>query len=428
MNKLLMVVLAAACLLVAAQGPGKAAPYAAMVMDARTGEVLHSRSADRVLHPASLTKMMTLYIAFEAISNGEIGLDDRVTISANAAREPASKMYFKSGSRVTLRHLLRAAALKSANDAATAIGEAISGTEAAFARRMTQTARRMGMNSTTFRNAHGLTQSGHRSTARDMAILSRHILYDYPDYYNLFGAVNRHVGSRTVYNTNRRLLRGYRGADGIKTGFTNAAGYNLSASARRGDERIIAVVFGGRSSDWRYRRVVELLDMGFSRAPSRAALVRPRMIEMGAMTASIRPEPRGGRETQLASAVRLVGQAFVAPANASSPPQIQRVTFASATEFAPDLSVRPQARGGGQWGVQLGAYNARRSAEQILSNTADAAIPPLRAGLTKVEQAMVRGVQLYEAKFVGLTEMQAATACAALQERDQICRLVRPEG
>lgn len=155
-----------------------AAPYAAMVMDARTGEVLHSRNADTRLHPASLTKMMTLYVAFEAIRLGEISLDTSVRISRFAASEPPSKLGLRSGQKIKLRYLIRAAAVKSANDAATAIGEAISGSEAAFAKRMTRTARALGMTNTTFRNAHGLTQSGHLSTARDMTVMGRRLFFD----------------------------------------------------------------------------------------------------------------------------------------------------------------------------------------------------------------------------------------------------------
>ncbi|MDE4132556.1 D-alanyl-D-alanine carboxypeptidase [Phaeobacter sp. QD34_3] len=252
-----------------------AAPYAAMVMDARTGEVLHSRNADTRLHPASLTKMMTLYIAFEAVRNGEITLDTKVRISSNAAAEQPSKLGLKSGQRIALRYLIRAAAVKSANDAATAIGEALSGSEAAFARRMTRTAKALGMSRTTFKNAHGLTESGHMSTARDMTTLGRHILYDYPEYYNLFSRKSADAGVRTVPNTNRRLLAAYKGADGIKTGYTRAAGFNLVASAKRGNERIIATVFGGKSSTSRNAKVAELLDLGFRRAPSQAKLRKP---------------------------------------------------------------------------------------------------------------------------------------------------------
>ncbi|MCB1312304.1 MAG: D-alanyl-D-alanine carboxypeptidase, partial [Sedimentitalea sp.] len=217
-----------------------AAPYAAYVIDARTGEVLHSQNADARLHPASLTKMMTLYIAFEAVENGEISLDTKVKISSHAASEPPSKLGLRAGQTIALRYLIRAAAVKSANDAATAIGEAISGSESAFAKRMTRTARSLGMNNTTFKNANGLTADGHLSSAHDMTILGRHLLYDFPQYYNLFSRTSADAGIKTVPNTNRRLLADYRGADGIKTGYTRAAGFNLVASAERGNERIIA--------------------------------------------------------------------------------------------------------------------------------------------------------------------------------------------
>ncbi|MEM1129509.1 MAG: D-alanyl-D-alanine carboxypeptidase family protein [Pseudomonadota bacterium] len=282
-----------------AASAASAAPYAAMVMDARSGEVLHSRNADTRLHPASLTKMMTLYVAFDAVRRGEITLDTKVRVSSNAAAEPPSKLHLKAGQRIELRYLIRASAVKSANDAATAIAEAISGSEAAFTRRMTRTARALGMKNTTFKNAHGLTQSGHLSTARDMTILGRHVLYDFPEYYNLFSRQSTDAKVRVVRNTNRRLLNSYKGADGIKTGYTRAAGFNLVASAQRGQERIIATVFGGKSGASRDRRVAELLDMGFSRAPSQVAVRKPNRpnvdaadVSSIAVARSARPLPR----------------------------------------------------------------------------------------------------------------------------------------
>jgi len=265
------------CAMALAPLAGRAAPYAAFVVDARTGEVLHSRNADTRLHPASLTKMMTLYIAFEAIEHGEISLDTKVRISKHAAAQPPSKLGLRAGQRIKLRYLIRAAAVKSANDAATAIGEAISGSEAAFARRMNRTAKALGMSRTTFKNMNGLTASGHLSTARDMTTLGRHVFYDYPEYYNLFSRITTDAGIKQVYNTNRRLLGAYRGADGIKTGYTRAAGFNLVASARRGNERIIATVFGGRSTATRNAKVAELLDLGFRRAPSNVRTRKPRL-------------------------------------------------------------------------------------------------------------------------------------------------------
>jgi D-alanyl-D-alanine carboxypeptidase len=316
-----------------------AAPYAAFVMDARTGEVLHARNADTRLHPASLTKMMTLYIAFQAVERGEISLDTKVKISRFAASEPPSKLGLKSGQRIAFRYLIRAAAIKSANDAATAIGEALEGSEAAFARRMNRTAKALGMSNTTFKNAHGLTESGHLSTARDMSTLGRHVLYDYPQYYNLFSRKSTNAGIRNVSNTNRRLLAAYRGADGIKTGYTRAAGFNLVASAERGQERIIATVFGGTSTTARNARVAELLDMGFKRAPSRATVRKPAKPSYVAssgngtrapvvLTASLRPQLRPGSKTVVASAPAtsviqaedIVAAVAEAQARATAPP------------------------------------------------------------------------------------------------------------
>jgi len=300
-----------------------AAPYAAMVMDARTGKVYHARNADTRLHPASLTKMMTLYIVFEAVQNGELTMDTMVTVSRKAAAEPPSKLGLKAGQKIKLRYLVRAAAVKSANDASTAIAEAIEGSEAAFARRMNRTAKAMGMSRTHFKNAHGLTEAGHLSTARDMTILGRHMIYDYPMYYNLFKRRTADAGVRTVSHTNRRLLDSYSGADGIKTGYTRAAGYNLVASAERGRERVIATVFGGRSTASRNARVAELLDMGFKRAPTRAKLREPR-----------KPPYLG----------KGAGPAGITVANTPDPTPGTRAKSIRVANAAVRRSLRPQAR------------------------------------------------------------------------------------
>ena len=255
--------------------PAAAAPYASMVMDARDGRVIRARNHDTRLHPASLTKMMTLYIAFEAVRHGELTLDTELTVSRNAANTPCSCLGVRAGQKIALRYLIRAAALRSANDATIVIAEGISGSVDAFAQRMTRTARAMGMENTTFRNPHGLTQQGHVSTARDMTILGRQLLFDYPEYYNIFSRRSDHAGIATVPNTNRNLLNAYRGADGIKTGFTRAAGFNLTASAERGDVRIIVTMFGGTSGAARNAHVARLLDIGFDRAATRVATRPP---------------------------------------------------------------------------------------------------------------------------------------------------------
>jgi D-alanyl-D-alanine carboxypeptidase len=219
--------------------------------------------------------MMTLYVAFEAIKRGEITLDTQVTISKKAAAEPPSKLGLRPGQKIALRYLIRAAAVKSANDAATAIGEAIEGSEAKYARRMNRTAKALGMTRTTFKNMNGLTEAGHLSTAHDMTLMGRHLLYDFPQYYNLFSRITADAGVRTVSHTNRRFLSSYKGADGIKTGYTRASGFNLTASAVHGNERIIVTVFGGASTSARNAKVAELMDLGFRRAPSNAPLRKP---------------------------------------------------------------------------------------------------------------------------------------------------------
>ena len=250
--------------------PSGAAPYAAIVQDARTGEVLFSENANTRLHPASLTKMMTLYIAFEEIERGNIGLDSMVTVSKNAASQPPSRLGLKAGQKIALRYLIRAAAIKSANDAASAIGDHISGNEAKFAARMTRTAKALGMRNTTFKNANGLTAAGHLSTAADMNLLGRRLFYDFPQYYNIFSRRTTDAGMAQVRNTNTRFLDAYKGADGIKTGYTVAAGFNLTGSAERNGMRIIATVFGGKSTANRNAKMAELLDLGFRKAPANA--------------------------------------------------------------------------------------------------------------------------------------------------------------
>ena len=456
------------CILLLALVPASviAAPYAAMVVDARSGEVLHSRNADTRLHPASLTKMMTLYVVFDAVRKGEISLDTRVVISRKAAAEPPSRLGLKAGQKVKLRYLIRAAAVKSANDAATALGEAVSGSEAAFARRMNRMAQAMGMSRTTFKNAHGLTEAGHLSTARDMTTLGRHLFYDFPEYYNIFSRNQTSAGSKMVTNTNRRLLAKYRGADGIKTGYTRAAGYNLVASAERGSERVIATVFGGRSVSWRNQRVAELLDMGFERAPSRVAVVKPTRPVMGSgdsgkvirttglIERSPRPMNRPGSDAPTDATLMAmadgIADALVEAAvadTAVAPPEpapraVQAASLAGAMlrpaprpmaavasndtprsdEAEPVVVTRLSTSGGRQWAINVGRYTTRDEAERVLLKTALVEISTLDEALRKV----VRSPKGWEANFVGLSAERAELACRRLHAQNVNCIPVGP--
>ena len=252
-----------------------AVPYAVFLMDARTGETLYSLNADTPLPPASLTKMMTLYITFQEIESGRLTLDSMITVSQNAANQAPSRLGLKAGQKVALRYLIRAAAVKSANDAAAAIGDALGGSPEKWGARMTATARQLGMTHSTFKNANGLPAPGHLSTAHDMSILGRHLFYDFPQYYNIFSRRSTDAGLATVANTNRKFLDNYDGADGIKTGYTAAAGFNLTASAERNGVRLIGTIFGGTSTAMRNQKMADLLDLGFKKAKPGVATVKP---------------------------------------------------------------------------------------------------------------------------------------------------------
>lgn len=425
-----------------------AAPYAAVVIDARTGEVLHARNADARLHPASLTKMMTLYVAFDAVERGEIGLDTKVKVSRFAASEPPSKLGLKPGQKIAFRYLIRAAAVKSANDASTAIAEAISGSEAAFARRMTETARKLGMKNTTFKNAHGLTQSGHMSTARDMTLLGRRLFFDFPAYYNLFSRKSTHAGVREVANTNRKLLSRYKGADGIKTGYTSAAGFNLVASAQRGDKHVIATMFGGRTAATRNARVAELLDMGFQRSKSRVAVRKPAKIDLatagksikvasnGAVKKSLRPKARPiqaspellakAHEKAIEAAIMAANQeAYKSNGGLKETPSVtgaKSITVASA-DASQSLRVvtRVSSSGNRRWGVQVGAFRSRHQAEKALLQTALKETGSLDQASRRIDTALVQGQQKYRARFVGLSQAEANMTCARLRARKAVC-------
>jgi len=390
-------ILAAIWMFVLVPMSAKAAPYAAYVIDARTGEVLHARNSDTRLHPASLTKMMTLYIAFQAIERGELSLDTQVTVSRNAASEEPSKLGLREGQKIALRYLIRAAAVKSANDAATAIGEAIEGSEAKFARRMNRTAKQLGMTRSTFKNAHGLTEDGHLSTAHDMTVMGRHLLYDYPQYYNLFSRLTADAGVRQVSHTNRRFLASYKGADGIKTGYTRAAGFNLTASAERGNERIIVTVFGGASTSARNAKVAELMDLGFRRTPSSAPVNKPNA-------------PAYVAQADVETDTPAVAEA-AAPAPGAKGKTIRLIRAVSDSK-------RPKLRPTAEMPVQVAAADAADAAiSDVLSSAIDAAVA--QANATPAAPPAAAPVAVATAP-PETTKQPAAAVAAPAQETESI--------
>lgn len=282
-----------------AHGVHAASKSAAMVLDANTGKVLYARNGDALRYPASLTKMMTLYMVFDELEAGRLTLKTPITMTTSAAKKPPSKLGLKPGRKILVKDAIRALITKSANDVAAAVAEHIAGSESAFARRMTRRARNIGMSSTTFKNASGLTHDGQRTTARDMITLALSLQDDHPQYFKLFGTKSFRYRGKTYRNHNT-LLRSMRGVNGIKTGYTRASGFNLVTSMRHGRKHVVAAVFGGRTARARNARMRSLLYKAMRKASTRKTrrprpmlLAKPKRAPRTArIAARSRPTPR----------------------------------------------------------------------------------------------------------------------------------------
>lgn len=320
----------AACAALAAGAAGFVSPaaaqigshrYAAIVVEARSGNALVAANADETRHPASLTKMMTLYMVFEALREGRLSLDSRIAFSEEAASRPPSKLGIPAGQSITVEQAILALVTRSANDVAAAVGERLGGSEARFAQLMTMRARALGMNRTTFRNASGLPDPDQVTTARDMATLGRRLIQDFPDRYHYFGVSHAQFGGIRIRNHNR-MLESYDGVDGIKTGFINASGFNIVTSASRGGQRVVGAVFGGSSWVERDQHMATLLDRSFDQlgVAGRATAQAPGVVR----TAQAGALPRAG-------AAQPRQAATVQPARATAPRQAAPTTQAART-------------------------------------------------------------------------------------------------
>ncbi|MFN3514736.1 MAG: D-alanyl-D-alanine carboxypeptidase [Phenylobacterium sp.] len=373
--------------------------YAAIVVDATSGEVLYAKRADSPRYPASITKVMTLYLAFEALAAGRIKLDDPVVVSPRAAAQAPTKLGLKAGESLTVEQAMLSLATKSANDIAVALAETLGGTESRFAAMMTLRARELGMTQTRFVNASGLPDSRQISTARDLAILSRAVMRDYPQYYDLFSTRNFTFRGTSMRNHNG-MLNSVPGVDGIKTGYTNASGYNIAVSAVRDNRRLITVVLGAPSTAARNQNAEQLLLTGFDvmnrRSRGELITVAQTIFEPEPMNAISRPSyQQGDSDVQLTSA----------PAPAAA---------------------RPPAQGAarsGNWIVQVGAFKSKADATEQLgfvtkrfgAHFAGAKrLPPDKQGGT------------YRARFTGFTEASAKQACSAMKAKRLDCMVVRP--
>ena len=422
---------------VTALAPAQAnSKYAALVVHADTGDVLFDRYADGQRYPASLTKMMTVYLLFEAIENGDIELQSKMTVSKRASQQPASKLGLSRGSTITVEDAIDALVIKSANDVATVVAEELGGTESGFARLMTAKARELGMKRTTFRNASGLPNSKQVTTARDMAILSRRLIQDFPDRFETFQKTSFTWEGRT-YRSHNRVMMSLDGADGMKTGYTRASGYNLSTTAKRGDHRLIGIVLGGRSGATRDRHMKDILNAAFldiSRKPQLintilASAPAPRLkpgtsapAVLAALPApSVKPRPDAQAPLVLASAVtatdlNIEGLKLAIDSVANDNRAIDEAVFGQGDA---DMD------GARDWIVQVGAYSRQPLALARIQSIQEVVFgvqPSVRREVNITERG---GREVFRARFTQLTAFEAEEACRALKDAGEDCLTLR---
>ena len=384
-----------ALLLVLTGGPSAAqaqigsARYASIVIDASNGNVLSQVNADEPRHPASLTKLMTLYMVFEALRDHRISLYQYVPVSGHAASMMPSKLGLMPGTRITVQQAILGLVTKSANDAAAALGEMLGGgSEERFAQMMTLRARGLGMTRSVFRNASGVPDPEQVSSAHDMAVLARRLVIDFPNEYRYFSTPSFVWHGRTIPNHDN-MLRSYPGADGLKTGYVDASGHNLVTSAVRGGVRLVGVVFGASSNGTRDIHMTALLNQGFARMDVPA---------------------EGGRGV-VRTAAR--SPALVAAAAAAPPP-------------APPVAPAPATtRAVPRWSVQLGAFSREAAARQALAQARRLA----DEGTGRIEPVTVRRrTTAWRVLMIGLTPVEARQTCQTLARHRMACTPIRPEG
>ena len=381
-----------------------------IVIDVETGQVLNQLNADAITYPASLTKMMTLYLTFEALNAGRLRLDQYLPVSYEAASRSPTKLGLRPGESIAVQDLILGLVTRSANDAATVLAEGLGGSEPAFAAHMTSKARQLGMTSTVYRNASGLPDPDQYTTARDEAQLALALHRDFPREYRFFSTREFYFRGKTIHNHNH-LLDWYEGADGIKTGYIGASGFNLAASAVRNGHRLIGVIMGGPSAGTRDREMAALLDRGFE--------------EVGAGTTMV-----AHREAPPAPAVA-EAELPPSPAPRSKPEMISKAASRLAAHLSPfskaeaaPLLHEHAAPAGEHWSIQLGAFRAEPAALKA-AHAAAASLPGARSRPVQIVEPGKAGKErLYRARLLNFTPQEAWSACVALHKKKIECSVV----
>lgn len=389
--------------------PAWAAPQAALVVDASTDTILFEHNARQPRHPASLTKMMTLYLIFDAVKQQRLTLEQPLHVSKQAAVRPPSKLGLKAGSTITVEQVIFALVTRSANDAATVIAETLGKTEPQFARIMTQTARHLGMQNTYFYNASGLPDSRQITTAWDMYLLARALQTDFPEFYHYFSKTSFRFGKKTHKNHNH-LLANYAGTDGIKTGYIRASGYNLVSSVKRNGQHLIGVVFGGSTAKERDTRMHAILDQGF------AQLATNQLVHQAENSINI---PN----------ITLISKSTLPTTTASSQgsnlsPVSFDASFSDAT--ASTLDHGSSDADGFNWKIQVGAFSKISAAKQRVSNVIQTTSGILSSGQAIILPTTKDGKTLYKARFEGFSEVEAYSLCDVLEQQYFDCFTLAP--
>ncbi len=386
--------------------------YAAIVIDGNTGKVLHSSHADAARFPASLTKIMTLYVLFDYLKKGRLSTDTKFYVTPHSAAQPPSKLGLKPGSYITVKNIIGALVTKSANDVAATVAENIAGSEKKFARLMTSKARALGMSNTTFKNASGLPNGQQVTTARDMAKLSVYIMDNFPRLSKAF-KTRRFTYRGRGYKNHNGLLYTYKGTEGIKTGYTRASGFNLTSSVKRGRKHLIAVVMGGRSARSRNAEMRRLLNRNFPRAAAtykRALNQRLAALDPNAPPAPVRYTAATGTSTSWNS------QKDVKPQPPAKP------TLSSQARTDGKYFGR---KGSAGFDIQVGAYQDRNIAVGKLAAIQTKASYVLNGHQPYIMHFEKNGVNYHRARFSGFTSRGGAvSACNQLKKKLKLACIV----
>jgi D-alanyl-D-alanine carboxypeptidase len=390
-----------------------------LVLDATSGRELVADRADELRHPASLTKLMTIYLTFSALDSGRLSLGDALPVSINALNAPPTKIGLPPGGTVNVRDATMALVTRSANDAAIVLAEALGGDEATFAQLMTQKARQLGMTSTVYRNASGLPNREQVTTARDLARLAFALMRDFPHYYAVFSVQSYPYRGRILENHNRMLLS-YEGADGLKTGYTVASGFNLVMSAMRDNRRLIGVVMGGDSAGQRDRMMADLMDYGFASAQS---------MRLSPWTSIRKPASARYSATSFDPSL-VIPESTPRLAPPAAPPPVQTVStdqrVAGPAVPAPAAAAPGSGPAIGSWVIQVGSFSDSQGAQLALERASSTLPDSMRAAAAAtIDEVQMANKTFHRARLTNLSQGQAVDGCKQLEKRKIYCSAIQ---